>query len=54
MLPVIADEERLRKVCERFGVTRLEVFGSVARGTDRSDSDVDVLYTLAPGPCVSG
>lgn len=49
MLPVIADEERLRKVCERFGVTRLEVFGSVARGTDRSDSDVDVLYTLAPG-----
>jgi predicted nucleotidyltransferase len=28
---------------QRFGVRQLAVFGSVARGEDRSDSDVDVL-----------
>jgi predicted nucleotidyltransferase len=27
----------------RFGVTRLALFGSVARGTARADSDVDLL-----------
>lgn len=28
---------------------RLDVFGSVSRGDARPDSDVDVLYELAPG-----
>lgn len=28
---------------QRFGVRRLTLFGSVARGTARADSDVDVL-----------
>lgn len=32
------DVERLR-----------EVFGSLAHGTARPDSDIDLLYTLAPG-----
>ena len=40
------DVERLREVCERYGVVRLEVFGSVARGTVAAGSDVDLLYTL--------
>jgi predicted nucleotidyltransferase len=31
------------------GVTNLSVFGSVARGEDRPDSDVDLLATLPPG-----
>ena len=31
-----------------FGVIHAAVFGSVARGEDRSDSDVDVLVELAP------
>ena len=30
------------------GVTNLRVFGSVARGTDRSDSDLDLLADLPP------
>ncbi|MBU2765275.1 nucleotidyltransferase family protein [Acidithiobacillus ferrivorans] len=30
----------------RFGVTRLALFGSTARGTRRSDSDVDVLVAF--------
>ena len=30
-------------------VTNLRVFGSVARGQDRPDSDVDLLADLPPG-----
>lgn len=41
--------ERLREVCERYGIASLEVFGSVARGEDRGDSDIDLLYVLKPG-----
>lgn len=43
------DQDRLREVCERYGVASLEVFGSVARSEDRQDSDVDLLYVLEPG-----
>jgi len=49
VLAVDVDLERLREVCERYGVASLEVFGSVARGEDRLDSDVDLLYVLRPG-----
>lgn len=42
------DLERLREVCERYGVASLEVFGSVARGDDGPDSDLDLLYVLKP------
>jgi predicted nucleotidyltransferase len=31
------------------GVTNLRVFGSVARGQDRPDSDLDMLADLPPG-----
>lgn len=48
MLGVYVDPERLREVCERYGVASLEVFGSVARGEDRLESDVDLLYVLKP------
>lgn len=49
MLATDVDVERLREVCERYGLARLEVFGSLARGSDAADSDIDLLYTLAPG-----
>jgi predicted nucleotidyltransferase len=48
VLAVDVDLERLREVCERYGVASLEVFGSVARGENRLDSDVDLLYVLKP------
>ncbi|MFT4052709.1 MAG: nucleotidyltransferase domain-containing protein [Microbacterium sp.] len=41
------DTEAIRRVCERYGVERLRVFGSVL--TDRFDpetSDVDFLVTF--------
>ena len=43
------DPARLGEVCERYGVAELAVFGSVARGDARPDSDIDLLYVLAPG-----
>jgi len=33
---------------ERFGVTKIGIFGSIARGEDRPGSDVDVLVELSP------
>jgi uncharacterized protein len=36
------------------GVTNLRVFGSVARGEDRPDSDVDLLADLPPGLSLFG
>lgn len=37
---------------ERFGVTRLALFGSTARDTARGDSDVDILVAF-DGPATS-
>ncbi len=36
-------KEVAASACPRFGVKRLDAFGSTARGTDRADSDVDLM-----------
>lgn len=41
--------DQLAAICRRYGVARLEVFGSVTRGDDHPGSDLDLLYELAPG-----
>jgi predicted nucleotidyltransferase len=46
---VEVDEARLAAICDKYGIAELKVFGSRARGEGRSDSDIDVLYTLRPG-----
>ena len=43
------DRVRLDALCRRFGIARLDVFGSVARGEDGPGRDVDLLYELAQG-----
>lgn len=43
------DMQRLDELCRRYGVARLEVFGSVARGEAGETSDLDLLYEMAPG-----
>lgn len=39
-------------VAARYGVTRLALFGSTARNTARSDSDLDILIAF-DGPATS-
>ena len=41
--------EEIAKLCEKFGVTELSVFGSVVRDDFRDDgSDIDFLYVFNP------
>jgi predicted nucleotidyltransferase/DNA-binding XRE family transcriptional regulator len=40
---------RVLDIAERYGVTNVRVFGSVARGEDGPDSDVDLLADVPPG-----
>jgi len=46
---LIVDSERLAEVCSRYGIARLDVFGSVSRGEAGPDSDIDILYEPVPG-----
>jgi len=39
----------LESFCRSRPIARLEVFGSVARGEENAQSDLDLLITLAPG-----
>jgi predicted nucleotidyltransferase len=43
------DQERLARLCQRHYIRRLSLFGSVLAGTDRPDSDVDLLVEFEPG-----
>ena len=44
----VIDLARLADICRQFGIVELAAFGSTARGEAKLDSDVDLLYTLAP------
>jgi hypothetical protein len=33
---------------EHFGITSMRLFGSVARGENREDSDIDLFVTMPP------
>jgi predicted nucleotidyltransferase len=46
---VTVDHKALADVCSRYGIARLWVFGSTARGEAQPDNDVDLLYEVAPG-----
>lgn len=51
MLPLIANRRsEIADICRRFGVRRLAVFGSAARGEDFDPerSDVDFLVAFEP------
>jgi predicted nucleotidyltransferase len=42
--------DRILEIAKRHGVTRIRVFGSVARGDAGADSDVDFLVEVGPNP----
>ena len=47
MLPALQiNYDQLAELCRRYRVTKLELFGSRAKGTARADSDVDLLVTF--------
>ena len=37
------------RIAESHGATNIRVFGSIARGTSGSESDLDLLINLEPG-----
>lgn len=39
--------DTLRQIADRHGASNLRLFGSVARGEERPDSDIDLLIDLA-------
>lgn len=47
------DRDALARVCARYHVTELSLFGSAARGTLRPGSDVDLLVVFEEGALVT-
>ncbi|UJB65488.1 nucleotidyltransferase family protein [Acidovorax sp. YS12] len=44
-----ARKDTIAALGSRYGARRIRVFGSVARGQERPDSDVDFLVAFDPG-----
>ncbi|MCL2208430.1 MAG: nucleotidyltransferase family protein [Fibromonadales bacterium] len=40
--------EFANKYAERYGISRIGIFGSVARGEQKNDSDIDIYYEGKP------
>lgn len=43
-------EEHLPEIQRRYGVARIQVYGSIARGEGEPESDVDLLVTFSRTP----
>jgi len=41
--------EEIRRIASHHGATNIRLFGSMARGDDRPDSDIDLLVDLKAG-----
>ena len=48
MTPLSYNKEALARLCRHHRIRRLSLFGSVLRGTDRPDSDVEFLVEFEP------
>jgi predicted nucleotidyltransferase len=44
-----AKREEILQIAARHGAKKIRVFGSVARGEARADSDIDFLVDMEPG-----
>jgi hypothetical protein len=45
---------KLFKIAQKYGITRIYVFGSVARGATTPESDVDFLVEMQAGASLFG
>jgi predicted nucleotidyltransferase len=43
------ERKQILLLAEKHGASSIRVFGSVARGDERPDSDIDFLVEMAPG-----
>ncbi len=43
------NREKIYEIAAKYGVSNIRVFGSVARGEERVDSDIDFLAEVAKG-----
>lgn len=46
---VHSQREEILRIARENGAIRVRIFGSIARGTARPDSDLDLLIDLEPG-----
>ena len=49
-----AHRDEVLAVAARFGISDIRVFGSIARGDDDVNSDVDLLVSFQPGTMSMG
>ncbi|MGD0752086.1 MAG: nucleotidyltransferase family protein [Anaerolineales bacterium] len=43
------NRKAIQRLAKQYGVTDIRVFGSVARGDDATQSDIDFLVDMEPG-----
>lgn len=48
-IDLFPDRAALTAICRRHRIRRLSLFGSALKGTDRPDSDVDLLVAFETG-----
>lgn len=48
-IALILNRNAVRKMVSRFRATNLHMFGSALHGTDKDDSDLDLLVDALPG-----
>lgn len=46
---VLEKRQQILALAEKYGARNVRIFGSVARGEARPDSDIDFLVEMAPG-----
>jgi predicted nucleotidyltransferase len=49
IMDVQSKRDEILRIASTHGARNLRVFGSVARGEDRPDSDLDLLVDMGPG-----
>jgi hypothetical protein len=47
MASLSLDQNKVEDICKKYGVDFLGLFGSVGRGADRPDSDIDLLVRFS-------